>query len=60
MKVKLLINVDCKPNFKRIFKGTVVDVFKEMPHGYIMVSYNKGYFPIPPGSYEKIKDSANE
>ena len=55
MKVKLLINVDCKPNFKRIFKGTVVDVFKEMQNGYIMVYYQGGCYPIPPGCYEVVK-----
>ena len=55
MKVKLLINVDCKPNFKRIFKDTVVDVFKEMPNGYIMVYYQGGCYPIPPGCYEVVK-----
>ena len=54
-KLKILINIDCKPNFTRIPKDTIVEVFQEMPNGYIMVSYQGGCYPIPPGCYEVIK-----
>ena len=56
MKIKIIINVDCKPNFTRIPKDTVVEVVQEMPGDYIMVSYNGGCYPVPPGSYVKLEE----
>ena len=54
-KLKILINIDCKPNFTRIPKDTVVDVVQEMPNGYVMVSYQGGCYPVPPGCYEVLE-----
>lgn len=56
MKIKLLINVDCKPDFTRIKKGTVLESIYEMQGGYVMVSYKGSCYPVPPGTYVKLDE----
>ena len=55
MKIKILLNIDCKPNFTRIPKDTIVEVVHKMNNGYVMVSYQGGCYPVPPGSYEVVE-----
>lgn len=56
MKAITLINVDCKPNFTRIPKDTIVEIMQEMPNNYTMVVYNGGYYPVPNSSIKKLDD----
>lgn len=51
MKAKLRLNVDCKPSFVRIPKGTEVKIVEdEMPNGYVMVEYEGMCLPVPKSS----------
>ena len=54
-RLKILINIDCRPDFTRIPKETIVEVLQEMPNGYIMVSFKGKCYPIPPGCFEVIE-----
>lgn len=47
MKGKILLNVDSRPSFTRLTKGTIVEVIKDMPNNYVLVEWNKMYLPIP-------------
>ena len=51
---ELILNIDSKPSYTRIPKGTIVEVVKEMPNNYYMVKWNKMFFPVPKSAI-KIK-----
>ena len=46
---RLRINYDARPSFKRIPKGTEVEIVENMPNNHVMVKWNEGYYPIPTG-----------
>ncbi len=52
---KMMINVDCKPSFIRIPKGSTVDILKEMPNNYYMVGWKGMCLPVPKKSLEIIE-----
>lgn len=56
MKAIVLLNIDAKPSFTRIPKGSVVEIVYEMPGNYVMINYEDGFYPVPLSNIKKIEE----
>lgn len=56
MKARTIKNYDSKPDYTRIPKDTIVEIVKSMPSDYVMIKWNKRYFPVPFSILEVLND----
>ena len=55
-KARLTMNYDSKPDYTRIPKDTIVEIVEKMPSDYVMIKWNKRFFPVPFSLLEVIEN----